>query len=91
MLNIIAVKPRWVYNNNNADNSKTRSLPDFIEFDLQLGSGKITLNLTKQSAESAGPLLTITQSVGQSSIWKHREEVSCPSIERLSMSYFNKI
>ena len=73
----IAVKPRWIYNkNNNNGNSSARSLPDFIEFDIELESGKITLNL-EQSTESIKPPMIITESEGQSSIWKQpKDEVS---------------
>ena len=76
-LKSIAVKPRWIYSNKN---SNKRSLPDLIEFDLELESDNITLNLLKQSTESNKPPLIITESEGQSSkfkVWKHHEnEVS---------------
>ena len=70
-LKSIAVKTRWIYNNKN---NKAKSLPDIIEFDLELESGKITLNLLKQSTGLTKPPLIIAESEGQSSLWKQPED-----------------
>ena len=71
-MDIVAVKPRWIYNDNKHN---PNSLPDSIEFDLELESGKITLNLIKQSTESIEPPLIITDLKGQSSSFKLHKEV----------------
>lgn len=77
---LIAVKPRWLYNEDSKD-SNTASLPDSIELDLELQSGKITLNLIKQSRNPIKPPLIITESEGQSSIWRQSEQVSWTNME----------
>lgn len=72
ILKIIVVTTRWTHNDN-----KTKTLPDFIQFDLELESGKITLNLTKQSADSIKLPLIMTQLEFQRSVWKpSKNEVS---------------
>ena len=71
---MIAVNTRWIYNDNK--NSNTKSLPDSIQMDIDLETGKITLNLTRHETNS--PLI-MTQLEGQREFWKPPEdEVNTP-------------
>ena len=50
------------------------SLPDYIQINLKLESGKETLNLIQQSMESIKLPLVVTQLEGQRSVWKPSED-----------------
>ena len=60
-------------------NSNTKSLPDFIQLDIEFESDKVTLNLIKRSLASLKTPSIITQFEGQRSVWK-------PSDEEVSVS-----
>ena len=70
-LKIIPARTRWTYKDNS--NHNTRSLPDSIQFDLELEEGKVTLNLNKQPERSMKTPLIMTK-LDERSIWKPSEE-----------------
>ena len=65
----IIVNTRWAYKDDKGKNAK--SLPDYIQIDLELEDGKLTMNLIKSSVKS--PLI-MTQFEGRRSVWKPSDD-----------------